>query len=84
MPDDREDRNEGAEQESERNRNPQQRPDQDDQGQKADAPRTGERDTGTQDRGVERSDWNYEDAEQQEDRTGQRSRERRGNTSDEG
>ena len=72
----------GDEQQNERNRGGQPKPDESEQGRKADAPRTPQRDTGTEDRGVERSDWNDED-EKQEDRPGQRSQEPRDTTLDE-
>ena len=73
----------GDEQQDERNRGGQPKPDEDEQGQKADAPRTDQRDKGTQDRGVERGDGNYEDPEQ-EDQARQRSQESRDSTLDEG
>jgi len=75
VPDERDDRVQGDEQQNERNRGGQPKPDEDEQGRKADAPK---------DRGVERRDGNDEDAEQQEDRAGQRSQEPRDTTLDEG
>ena len=83
MPDERDDRLQGDETQDERNRGGQPRRDESEQGRRADAPRTPQQDKGTQDRGVERGDGNYEDPEQ-EDATGQRSQERPETTPDEG